>query len=89
MDVEKLMTRAVVNTEPMFSAYLHSKANASGVPVSATFELTARCNFNCKMCYVHLAQDQLKGAQLLTVDQWKDILYRPNQGPNGTDSEQR
>lgn len=54
MDVEKLINRAVVNTEPMFSAYLHSKAYAAGVPVSTTFELTARCNFNCKMCYVHL-----------------------------------
>ena len=54
MDVEKLINRTVVNTEPMFSAYLHSRANGAGIPVSATFELTARCNFNCKMCYVHL-----------------------------------
>lgn len=23
------------------------------VPVSGTFELTSRCNFNCKMCYIH------------------------------------
>ena len=73
MDVEKLMTRAVVNTEPMFSAYLHSKANAAGVPVSATFELTARCNFNCKMCYVHRQDSALCKSQEKSAEWWIDL----------------
>lgn len=59
MDVEKLINRTVINNEPMFSTYLHSRAYAAGIPVSVTFELTARCNFNCKMCYVH-SQDSAR-----------------------------
>lgn len=39
--------------EPKLSAYYHSKGIKLGIPVSGTFELTRRCNFNCKMCYVH------------------------------------
>ena len=40
--------------EPRLSSYLHAKACRTGTPLSGTFELTARCNFNCRMCYVHL-----------------------------------
>lgn len=50
MSQEKAMFRG---REPAFSAYLSAKAAARGIPLSGTFELTSRCNFNCKMCYVH------------------------------------
>ena len=73
MDVEKLINRAVVNTEPMFSAYLHSRAYAAGVPVSATFELTARCNFNCKMCYVHLQDSALCKSEEKNAEWWINL----------------
>ncbi|MBR3819180.1 MAG: radical SAM protein [Clostridia bacterium] len=70
MDTEKLINRAVVNNEPVFVAYLHSKAAAAGVPVSATFELTARCNFNCRMCYVHSQDSVLCKAQEKSAEWW-------------------
>lgn len=35
------------------SKYLTAKAARSKIPLHGTFELTARCNFNCKMCYIH------------------------------------
>ncbi len=73
MDVEKLINKAVVNTEPMFSAYLHSKAYAAGVPVSATFELTARCNFNCKMCYVHLQDSTQCKTEEKSAEWWIEL----------------
>lgn len=73
MDVEKLITRSVVNTEPMFSAYLHSRANVAGVPVSATFELTARCNFNCKMCYVHLQDSTQCKTEEKSAEWWIEL----------------
>lgn len=41
--------------ESVISMFLHQKGKESGIPVSGTFELTSRCNFNCKMCYVHTA----------------------------------
>lgn len=56
--------------------FLDSKARERGVPLSGTFELTPLCNLDCKMCYVHLNKEQMKGAQLLTTDQWKDIMQQ-------------
>ena len=54
--------------------YLDAKARKKGIPLSGTFELTPLCNLDCKMCYVHLSKQQLKGASLLTVAQWKSII---------------
>ena len=34
-------------------------AREHAVPISGTFELTPRCNFNCRMCYVHLAEERI------------------------------
>ena len=45
-----------------------------GVPIAGNFELTARCNFNCPMCYVHMTEEQVEAAgKELTVQQWLDI----------------
>ena len=57
--------------EPALSRYLHSKGCRLGLPISGTLELTARCNFDCRMCYVHLtAEEQKKRGAELTADQW-------------------
>ena len=58
--------------------YLDSKARKEGVPLHGTFELTPLCNLDCKMCYVHLSEKQLResGKRLLTVDEWKDIMQQ-------------
>lgn len=63
------------NTEPYLSTYLHRKGKELGFPVSGNFELTARCNFNCPMCYVHMTPEQLEasGRKELTAQQWLDI----------------
>lgn len=55
-------------------SYLDEKARRKGVPLSGTFELTPLCNLDCKMCYVHLNREQLCGAELLSVQQWKSII---------------
>ena len=47
------------NTEPYLSTYLHQKGRRLGLPIAGNFELTARCNFNCPMCYVHMTQEQV------------------------------
>ena len=54
--------------------YLGFKARDRGVPVSGTFELTPLCNLDCKMCYVHLNREQLRGAELLSTETWKDLM---------------
>lgn len=41
------------------------------VPLMGTFELTARCNLNCKMCYIHnSSNDKGMPAKELTAGQW-------------------
>ena len=54
--------------------YLEQQAYANKIPFKGVFELTARCNFNCNMCYVHLAEPQIKNiGQELSNEQWLDI----------------
>lgn len=52
-------------------SFLHAKGRTLGTPVSVTFELTSRCNFNCKMCYIHdsaqTASGELSAAQWLSL----------------------
>lgn len=63
------------NSESDITAYLHNKGRRLGLPIAGTFELTARCNFNCPMCYVHLTQEQLdaSGRKELTAQQWLEL----------------
>ena len=61
-------------TEPHLSRYLHSKGAKLGLPIGGNFELTARCNFDCPMCYVHLKQEDIDAqGRELTAQQWIDI----------------
>ena len=58
-------------TEPYMSTYLHAKGRRLGLPIAGNFELTARCNFNCPMCYVHMTEEQVRQAGTeLTAEQW-------------------
>ena len=54
--------------------YIGLKAREKGIPISGKFELTPLCNFDCKMCYVHLNAEQLKKRSVLPVDTWKDLM---------------
>lgn len=62
-------------TEPYLSTYFHTKGIQLGLPISGNFELTARCNFNCPMCYVHMDEKQLaqNGKRELTAEEWITI----------------
>ena len=39
--------------EPRWSTFIHAKGAKLGLPIAGNFELTSRCNFRCRMCYVH------------------------------------
>ena len=62
------------STETYIARYLHSRGRKQGLPIAGNFELTARCNFNCPMCYVHLSSEQVRqrGGEL-TAQQWLQI----------------
>ncbi len=61
----------MAEVEPKISTYLHSKGARLGIPVSGSFELTRKCNFNCKMCYVHCTDTS--SDKELTTEQWLKI----------------
>lgn len=57
-----------------FYKQVWEKAYQDAIPISGTFELTPRCNFNCKMCYVHLKENQIaKHGKELSADEWLRI----------------
>jgi len=54
--------------------FLMRKSRLHGRPYCASFELTPLCNFDCKMCYMHLTEAQLeKQGRILTTEEWLDI----------------
>ncbi len=56
-------------------AYLDIKAKKMGIPMRGQFELSPLCNFDCKMCYTHLTKEQMRERKLLSVEQWKGLIY--------------
>ena len=57
-----------------FMQVLEQTAYRDCIPLKGTFELTARCNFNCNMCYVHLNEEQIqKQGRELTNEEWLEI----------------
>lgn len=63
----------MINNEPPYMKYLFAKASQNLVPLCGTFELTSRCNFNCKMCYIHNSDSNELKKKELSTQQWKDI----------------
>ncbi len=64
----------MANSYSDFINYLFWKSNATGVPLSGTFELTARCNLDCKMCYIHKrANDAKVKSEELNTAQWLSL----------------
>lgn len=57
------------SAEAAISYYLHGKAGGMKLPLNGTFELTSRCNFDCKMCYIHTADCNAK-RQELSAEWW-------------------
>ena len=69
----KPVTINPVSSEPLISTYLHTKAKEKKIPLSGTFEITGRCNFNCKMCYVHNSDcNRMKDGEM-PAEWWIDL----------------
>lgn len=60
-----------MNSYQLYSEYLFARAGKQGIPLSGTFELTARCNLDCRMCYIHKrANDAAARAGERTAAEW-------------------
>ena len=64
------ITRTTPDGEALVTAYLHSRALRAGIPLAGTFELTSRCNFSCRMCYVH---ENVSPSRELTGAEWIEL----------------
>lgn len=54
-----------------FKKALSGQAAELGIPLSCSFELTARCNLSCRMCYVNRSvRDRFARQHEKTADQW-------------------
>lgn len=59
--------------DPFYKA-VWERAFVDAIPISGTFELTPRCNFNCRMCYVHLQPEQIpRYGRELSAGEWLRI----------------
>ncbi len=61
------------SNEPEYLQYLFLKAKEKNVPLSGTFEITGRCNFNCRMCYIHGSDNEKLKEKELSTEQWLRI----------------
>ncbi len=52
------------------------RAAEAGIPVGGSFELTSRCNLQCRMCYIrHEATDAAARAQELSAQEWLRLAH--------------
>lgn len=60
----------------VIASLMRKRAYETASPIQATFELTPQCDFNCRMCYVHIPEDKIsqtgRGKEL-TAEQWLEI----------------
>ncbi len=69
-----------ISTEPQQLHRLFQKASQLGTPFSGTFELTARCNLDCGMCYIHRRENDSAALALeLPASRWIDIARQSAQ----------
>lgn len=63
--------------KPSIKQHVFRIGAARRIPVSGTFELTSRCNFRCKMCYVQMSpEEQQSIGYELTTQEWLDIAQQ-------------
>lgn len=60
-----------------YRRHLKQASREGHIPQSATFELTPLCNFNCRMCYVHLQPEQMSAiGRLKTAAEWLSLAEK-------------
>lgn len=65
-----------INTpmQPQVRKYFYQKAARNLTPLSGTFELTPRCNMNCRMCYIRMSESEMcaRGREY-TAEEWIEL----------------
>jgi MoaA/NifB/PqqE/SkfB family radical SAM enzyme len=64
-----------MNKNVPLTDYIFQFSDERKIPISATFELTSRCNFDCRMCYVHaMKSSNIKMPKDIYTKTWIQIL---------------
>ncbi len=62
-----------------FKQYIFSKSANLRLPITGTFELTPRCNMNCKMCYIKMTEKEMAPiGKELDTERWIQIFNEAN-----------
>lgn len=71
------LRKELIMADRSIKDFVYQAGARKRIPVSGTFELTPRCNFNCKMCYVHMTPEEQKAyGRELSTEEWLTIGRR-------------
>ena len=73
IQVEQINDSIPKNFLNKFWSDFSKQAAENRIPIHGHFELTPRCNFNCKMCYIHLETQQMSRNEIPLSD-WIYII---------------
>ncbi len=57
-----------------FREQMLKRYSGKGIPVEGVFELTGRCNLNCKMCYIHTQPNAYFAKKERSGDWWIKVI---------------
>lgn len=61
----------MIENTAQISRYLYAKSAVRHLPLSGTFELTPRCNMNCRMCYIRMSESEVRArGREMTAQEW-------------------
>lgn len=61
-------------SQPQLRRFLYQKAAKNKIPISGTFELTPRCNMNCRMCYIRMSEEEMRvRGREYTASEWIEM----------------
>lgn len=68
------MGKTQMPVQPQLRKFLYHKAAQNKTPLSGTFELTPRCNMNCRMCYIRMSEDEMRArGREYTAEEWIEM----------------
>lgn len=57
--------------QPGIRRLLYQRASRKKIPLNGAFELTPRCNMDCRMCYIRMSEEELQQrGRLKTAEEW-------------------
>ena len=69
-----MANKEILIETPLTNILFH-KASVDKLPLSGTFELTPRCNFNCRMCYIRHSEQEVRqhDRPMRSLEEWKNL----------------